>query len=123
MPIWFDPDIRVRHVHRSSWRAYNRHLRRTGRITARVLKLTGEEGVFLARSPVLALLAALVLPLVKWLRTIGVFMSQQPEVLRKHGLALVPFLLGLYAWAVGFVEGAWASPLRVSEREVLWQTE
>lgn len=27
---------------------------------------------------VLALLAAPVLPLVKWLRTIGVFMSQQP---------------------------------------------
>ncbi|MCP4592641.1 MAG: glycosyltransferase, partial [bacterium] len=51
VPVWFDPDIRVRHVHRSTWRAYNRHLRRIGRITARVLKLTCEEGVFLARSP------------------------------------------------------------------------
>jgi GT2 family glycosyltransferase len=123
VPIWFDPDIRVRHVHRSSWRAYSLHLRCIGRITARVLKLTGEEGVFLARSPVLALLAAPVLPLAKWLRTIGVFMSQQPEVLREHRLALIPFLLGLYAWAVGFVEGAWDPPLRVSQREVLWQTE
>jgi GT2 family glycosyltransferase len=123
VPIWFDPSIRVRHVHRSTWRAYAQHLRHIGRITAGVLKLTGEEGVFLARSPVLALLAAPVLPLVKWLRTIGVFMSQRPEVLREHALALVPFLLGLYVWVEGFVEGAWAPPLRVSQREVLWQTE
>jgi len=122
VPIWFDPGIRVRHVHRSTWRAYSQHLRRIGRITARMLKLTDEEGVFLARSPVLALLAVPVLPLVKWLRTVGVFMSQQPDVLRKHGLALVPLLAGLYVWAVGFVEGAWAPPLRVSQREALWQT-
>jgi hypothetical protein len=26
-------------------------------------------------------------------------------------------------WAVGFVEEAWAPPLRVSQREVLWQTD
>lgn len=121
--IWFDPDIRVRHVHRSTWRAYAQHLRRIGRITARVLNLTGGEGVFLARSPVLALLAAPVLPLVKWLRTVGVFISQQPQVLRAHALALIPFLVGLYVWAVGFVEGAWAPPLRVPQREVLWQAE
>jgi len=122
IPIWFNPGIRVRHVHRSTWRAYNRHLRRIGRITARVLKLTDGEGVFLARSPLLALMVAPVLPLVKWLRTIGVFMSQQPDVLREHGLALVPFLVGLYAWAWGFVEGAWSPPLHVSQREPICQT-
>jgi GT2 family glycosyltransferase len=119
VPIWFDPAIRVRHVHRSTWRAYSRHLRRIGRITARVLKLTGEEGVFLARSPVLTLLAAPMLPLVKWLRTIGVFMSQQPDVLREHTPALAPFLVGLYVWSFGFVEGAWAPPLRISHPEAL----
>ena len=123
VPIWFDPHIRVRHVHRSTWRAYNRHLRRIGRITARVLKLTDGEGVFVARSPLLALLAAPVLPLVKWLRTIGVFMSQQPDVLREHILALAPFLVGLYAWAIGFVEGAWSPPLRVSQEEPLCQPD
>lgn len=69
VPIWFHPRIRVQHVHSSTWRACTQHLRNIGRITARVLKLTGEEGVFLARSPVLTLLAALVLPLAKWLRT------------------------------------------------------
>ncbi len=117
--IWFDPEIRVRHLHRSTWRDYNRHLRRIGHITARVLKLTGSEGVFLARSPLLALLAAPVLPMVKWLRTIGVFMSQQPDVLREHALALLPLLLGLYVWAGGFVAGAWSPPLRASHPEAL----
>jgi GT2 family glycosyltransferase len=121
--IWFDPAIRVRHYHRSTWHAYNEHLRRIGRITARVLKLTGDEGIILANSPVLALLAAPVLPLVKWLRTIGVFMNQQPNVLKQHPLALLPFLFGLYVWALGFIEGSLDPPLRVSQREVLRQAE
>lgn len=121
--IWFEPAIRVQHFHRSTWHAYNQHLRRIGRITARVLKLTGDEGIILARSPVLALLAAPVLPLVKWLRTIGVFMNQQPDVLKQHPLALLPFLFGLYVWALGFIEGSLDPPLRVSQREVLGQAE
>ena len=119
MSIWFDPGISVRHVHRSTWRAYRQHLRRIGRITARVLKLTGGEGAFLATSPMLCLLAAPMLPWVKWVRTLGVFASQQPAILRKHGLALAPFLLGLYVWAIGFVEGTWAPPLRVAPQEAL----
>jgi len=82
VPIWFDPQIRVRHVHRASWGAYVRHLERIGRITARVLKLTGGEGAFLARSPVLALMAAPFLPMVKTIRTIEIFARQQPLVLR-----------------------------------------
>lgn len=122
VPIWFDPELRVRHVHRSTWRAYNRHLRRIGRITARVLKLTGEEGAFLARSRTLALLTAPALPLVKLLRTIGVFANRQPEMLLRHPLALAPLLLGLYVWSWGFVQGTWAPPLQVSQREVLCQT-
>jgi hypothetical protein len=117
--IWFDPSIEVRHVHRSTWRAYSRHLRRIGCITARVLKLTGGEGAFLATSPMLCLLAAPLLPWVKWVRTSSVFASQQPAILREHALALAPFLLGLYVWALGFVEGTWAPPLRVAPQGVL----
>jgi GT2 family glycosyltransferase len=123
VPIWFSPDIRVSHTHRSTWRAYSQHLRRIGRITARVLNLTGEEGAFLARSPLLALTAVPVLPLFKWLRTIGTFLSQQPQVLRRRAVALVPFLAGLYFWAAGFAEGAWAPPLLVSQHEPICQTE
>ena len=123
VPMWFSPTICVRHVHRTTWRAYSQHLRRIGNITARVLKLTNGDGVFLTRYPVLAVLAVPVLPLVKWLRTIGAFISRDPDVLKQHGIALVPLLLGLYVWVVGFVGGAWAPPLRVSEQEVLWQAQ
>jgi glycosyltransferase involved in cell wall biosynthesis len=119
VPIWFDPNIQVKHMHRSIWRGYVQHMHRIGRITARVLKLTGDEGVFLARSPLLAVLSAPVLPIYKWLRTIGVFMSRWPTVLYEHKLALIPFLLGLYVWAGGFIRGTWDPPLQVSSQEVL----
>jgi len=123
VPIWFEPTVCVRHVHRSIWRSYVRHLRRIGRITARVLRLTGEEGAFLARSPVLASLTVPILPLIKWLRTLDVFMNQQPHLLRRHPLALAPLLVGLYVWSLGFAEGAWAPALNSSMREVPWQAE
>jgi len=119
MPIWFDPAICVQHMQRATWHSYQQHQERIGRITARVLKLTGGEGAFLARSRILCLLAAPILPWVKWLRTIGVFASQQPAVLRNHGLALAPLLLGLYCWAAGFVKGAWAPPLSVEPQDKL----
>jgi hypothetical protein len=60
------------------------------------------------------------LPIVKWVRTVAVFADQRPEILAKHTLALLPFLLGLAGWVVGFVEGAWAPPLQVARREMLW---
>ncbi|HEY75278.1 MAG TPA: glycosyltransferase [Thermoflexia bacterium] len=120
--IWFDPSIRVRHHHRARLGPYLAHQRRIGRITARVLRLTGEEGAFLARSPLLALGASPLLPLVKWGRTLGVFWSQAPEVLRTRLLALPLLLLGLCAWALGFVEGAWGPPLHWVDGEGLtWQ--
>jgi glycosyltransferase involved in cell wall biosynthesis len=120
--IWFDPTISVRHVHRADWRAFARHSRRIGRITARVLKLTGDEGAFLARSPWLAMPAALLLPLIKWLRTIQVFRQQQPETLSRHALSLIPLLAALCIWALGFAEGSWAPPLRTDAQHVAWQT-
>jgi len=121
--IWFDPKVRVRHMHRSTWRAYTRHMHRIGRITARVLKLTGDEGVFLARSPVLSWLSVPVLPVYKWLRTVGVFVRKQPGLLARHPLSLGVLLLGLYVWAVGFAQGAGDPPLEVTQPEALWQTD
>ena len=120
--IWFDPRIRVRHVHRSSLGAYLTHQHRIGRITARVLRLTGEEGAFLARSPLLALLASPVLPLYKWGRTVGVFLSRAPSLLRRSTLASLVLIPGLYAWVAGFVAGAWGPPLHWMDGEGLtWQ--
>lgn len=120
--IWFDPSIRVRHFHRASFPSYLIHQHRIGQITARVLRLTGEEGAFLARSPVLALLASPLLPLYKWARTLGVFLNHAPSVLRRSLLASLLLLPGLYAWVAGFVAGAWGPPLHWVEGEGLtWQ--
>ncbi len=122
IPIWFEPDIQVRHIHRTEWRPYLRHQRRIGHITAQVLKLTGDEGAFLARSPLLTSLVAPLLPLVKFMRTVTHFANWQPAAIRRHWIALPLLLLGLYAWVIGFVAGAWDDPLRVPLGESLSQT-
>jgi GT2 family glycosyltransferase len=119
IPIWFDPNICVKHVHRAEWRAYLQHQRRIGHITAQVVELTGEEGAFLARAPLLSLVAAPFLPLVKFLRTITHFANWQPGVIRQHWPALPALLIGLYFWAIGFVAGAWDDPLRVPLQQSL----
>lgn len=119
VPIWFDPGILVAHTHRADWRAYWRHQRRIGHITAQVLELTGEEGAFLARTPVMATLTAPLLPLVKFLRTVTHFLNWQPRTIRQHWTALPLLLAGLYAWVLGFVAGAWDDPLRVPVRQSL----
>lgn len=120
--IWFDPSIRIRHVHRNAWGDYLAHQRRIGCITARVLRLTGEEGAFIARSPALALAVSPLLPLFKWGRTLGVFWSREPAVVRRRPLAPFLLLVGLYAWVTGFVAGAWGPPLHWIDGEGLsWQ--
>jgi glycosyltransferase involved in cell wall biosynthesis len=119
IPIWFEPDIKVKHTHRAEWWPYLRHQCRIGHITAQVLELTGDEGAFLARAPLLTLLAAPFLPLVKFFRTVTHFANWQPTIIRRHWAALLFLLLGLYAWVIGFVAGAWDDPLRVPLRESL----
>jgi GT2 family glycosyltransferase len=119
VPIWFEPEIQVEHNHRAKWGPYLRHQQRIGHVTAQVLELTGGEGAFLARSPWLALLAMPFLPLLKFLRTVSHFASWRPDVIRQRWTALPLLLVGLCAWVVGFVAGAWDDPLRVPFRESL----
>jgi len=118
-PIWFDPDIQVKHTHRTEVRSYLRHQYRIGHAAARVLELTGQEGAFLARSPLLASLSLPLLPLVKFLRTLTHFRKLCPGILRRHWKALPLLLIGLYLWGIGFVAGAWADPLRDVFKEPL----
>lgn len=117
--IWFDPDIQVKHTHRSNFSAYLRHQYRIGHAAARVLELTGREGAFLARSPLLATLSLPALPLIKFLRTVAHFRKQAPGLIRGHWQALPILLVGLYAWGAGFVAGAWDDPLRLVLQEPL----
>ncbi len=122
VPLWFDPGLSVRHLHRSTWRSYLRHQHRIGRITSRMLQVTGGEGAFLARSPALAVLSAPVLPLFKWGRTLAAFWSDAPDVLWRHLPAAGVLLMGLYAWIIGFIAGTFGPPLHWVDGEGLtWQ--
>lgn len=122
VPLWFDPGLIVQHMHRSTWRGYLQHQHRIGKITTRMLQVTGGEGAFLARSPLLTLLSVPALPLVKWGRTLAAFWSRQPGTVRKHVPAVAVLLIGLYAWMLGFVAGTFGPPLHWVDGEGLtWQ--
>jgi len=112
--ILFDPEIRVAHVHRSHMNKYLRHQLQIGHVTARVLKKTDLPGSWILRWPWLATLGLLVLPLVKFWRTLIVFFRWDWKVLLRRCCALPLFFLGLLAWAVGFALGAWEKDSSVS---------
>jgi len=103
--ILFDPEIRVHHHTRSRMRDFLQHQTMIGTITARVLKVVPLEGSWIVRRPTLALFLLPVLPLVKFFRTLRVFLKFQPETIVKHPLVLPVFVLGLILWVVGFARG------------------
>jgi len=104
--ILMDPQIQVRHMHRTGLRNFLNHQKKIGIITARVLKIIQLEGSFLARHSFVAALFSPFLFLTKFFRTIFIFLKYQPDIIGRHILALVPLFLGLIYWASGFVVGA-----------------
>jgi glycosyltransferase involved in cell wall biosynthesis len=103
--ILFDPTIKVAHLNKTSLKHFCSHQYRIGRITALVLKhFPVLPGAVIARSPLLATLAAPVLPCVKFLNTGRVAMRSQEYGL--HFLCVAPLLfVGLLIWGIGFVRG------------------
>lgn len=110
--ILFDPAIRVAHINRTTVAAFLRHQYRIGRITAEVLKcFPALRGSRLARSRLLALCAAPLLPVVKFFNTLRV-VRDAPDYQRRLRQAAPLLLAGLFCfWASGFVRGAF-SPRR-----------
>ena len=70
MHIYFDPDVRVHHHHREKIKAFFGHQKKVGKITSRMLRILPLSGAFLARRPLLAVLMAPFLPLMKFIRTV-----------------------------------------------------
>lgn len=105
--ILFNPAIRVFHQHRSRLKEFLLHQKRIGDITARVLKVIKIQGAFITRNPVLAILFMPFFPMVKFIRTVSVFLRYQPQAITKKPLVLALFALGLMYWSIGFSNGAY----------------
>lgn len=104
--ILMDPQIQVKHTHRTGLRDFLNHQKKIGITTARVLKIIQLEGSFFARRPLIAALFSPFLLMIKFLRTVFVFLKYRPDIIGKHALALLPLFLGLVYWASGFIAGA-----------------
>lgn len=103
--IYLDPRIAVYHHHRSRWGKFFYHQRRLGRCTSGTLKILDLQGATIARNPALAVLAIPLLPIVKFFRTMGVFLDYDANLVWKRPRAVALFGVGLIVWAVGFIQG------------------
>jgi glycosyltransferase involved in cell wall biosynthesis len=103
--ILFDPEIRVRHFHRRGFRAFLVHQYRIGAVTPAVILKCGLPGAWISRRPLAALLASPVLPAVKFIRTLSIFLHRRPSVVLKHPASVVLLAAGLGAWMIGFFKG------------------
>ncbi len=93
--ILFDPTIRVRHRHRSTLAGFLGHQHRIGRATASVLRDRGGAGACIA------FLALPALPLVKFFRTLTVFIRYRRAAALRPLLAWPLLALGLCWWGGG----------------------
>lgn len=103
--IILDPSIQVYHHHRSVLKDYLAHQKRIGTITSTVLKKIPLEGAFIARHKVAAIFLLPLLPFVKFIRTLIVFLRYQPKTIIKRPRVLAIFSRGLFYWIIGFANG------------------
>jgi glycosyltransferase involved in cell wall biosynthesis len=103
--ILMDPAIEVFHIHRSGLKEFLNHQKKIGTVTSKVLKVIQSEGSFIARNPGLAPVLVPFLPVVKFARTVFIFLRLQPKAITTRPLVLGIFALGLLFWVVGFARG------------------
>ena len=106
--ILLDPAIQVCHHHRSMLKDFLYHQNRIGKATSKVLRAIPLEGSFIARRSLLATCLLPFITLVKFVKTIRVFLRCQPGFIKECPLVLPVFALGLVCWAIGFVDNAYA---------------
>lgn len=102
--IFFDPAIQVAHINMTHVKRFSRHQYRLGRNTSYLLRHFDMHGSFIARSRLLSLLSAPLLPCVKFFNTLQVACASR-EYLRRF-IAVSPLLFGgLLLWELGFIRG------------------
>ncbi len=106
--IYFEPSITVKHLHRSNLQAFLKHQVRIGRITSQVLKQIPLSGATIVRRKWLFIIMGPLLPVVKFFRTVKVFLQRNPTILRRHPMAMVILKIGLLYWFWGFTCGVFS---------------
>jgi len=105
--ILLDPTIQVWHRHRVRLGDFLYHQYRIGEATSRVLRTIPLEGSFIAKRPPLAISLSPFIALVKFVRTLRVFLWYDPDYITARPLVLPVFALGLVSWAIGFAGSAY----------------
>lgn len=101
--IVFDPAIQVFHTHRTDLKKFLQHQERIGRVTAAVLRKIPLNGSSLVKHRWLTLPIIALLPIVKFFRTIWIFIKFAPATLLRRPLAIGLCFLGLLRWGYGFL--------------------
>ena len=106
--IYFAPEVRVAHHHRTRWRSYVSHQLRIGKITSRLLKVTDLPGSGFVRRPIVAAMLIPALPFVKFMRTMIRFAKYEPRMFISRPFSALVILVGLLFWTVGFAQGVYS---------------
>jgi glycosyltransferase involved in cell wall biosynthesis len=105
--ILFDPEIQVAHINITGIKRFILHQYRLGRITSLLLRhFSSLNGAFIARSRILAVLAAPLLPMIKFMNTFRVARLSREYVRHFYIVAPLLFIGLMLFWATGFVRGA-----------------
>jgi hypothetical protein len=107
--IYFDPAIRVKHLHRPTFKSFLNHQKRIGAITAIVLKEIELSGAKIIRRRGLFLFIGPLLPFVKFSKTMSVFLRKDHSLISRNPLSVVLFKIGLWYWFIGLCCGVYCN--------------
>jgi glycosyltransferase involved in cell wall biosynthesis len=115
--LLYDPAICVAHTHRAERGTFLRHQRFIGRSNARVVRRLNLPGAALARQGWLAGAALPGLVAVRFWRTVRACLPVEGGLLLRQPAILWLCWLGMWAWGLGFTEGAQAA----ATQEDVWR--
>ena len=107
--ILLDPTIEIFHNHRSNFKEFLKHQKKIGAVTPLVLRTARLPGSFIAKHPIPYAILIPVLPVIKFLRTLIVFLHRQPKIIVRRPIAILAFGISLIWWTIGFTQGVCTS--------------
>ena len=104
--IFFNPDIKVKHIHRETFNSFIKHQKYIGIITARMIRKYHLQGYIVAGNVVISIILIPIIAMLKFINTIIVFIKFQGKLLLKHPVSIGVFSMGLIPWGLGFIKGS-----------------